>query len=114
MWFASGTHPVGTGTSIRQSIFRIVVTDDAEQRHPLSELTGRIRDALALAGRLANPAPEEAEQVAFRRSTSTAYCALFHFLIQDAVQNWNGSSTARFGLERGFEQGTMKEVVIRS
>jgi uncharacterized protein (UPF0332 family) len=78
---------------------------------------GIAEDLLTLAGRLANPAPTEPEQASFRRSISTAYYALFHLLVQDAVQSWNGSPTARFGLERRFEHKTMKEVsnaVLRS
>jgi len=78
---------------------------------------GVAEDLLALAGRLANPAPEDPEQASFRRSISTAYYALFHLLVQDAVQTWNGSATARFGLERKFDHKTMKEVsnaVLRS
>src|SRR5580658_11340631 len=78
---------------------------------------GIAEDLLTLAGRLANPALGEPQQASFRRSISTAYYALFHLLIQDAVQSWNGSSTARFALERRFEHKTMKEVsnaVLRS
>src|SRR5580658_2786348 len=78
---------------------------------------GIAEDLLTLAGRLANPALGEPQQAFFRRSISTAYYALFHLLVQDAVQNWAGSSTARFGLERKFEHKTMKEVsnsVLRS
>jgi hypothetical protein len=74
-------------------------------------------DLLTLASRLASPAQGEPEQASFRRPISTAYYALFHLLVQDAVQNWAGSSTARFGLERKFEHKTMKEVsnsVLRS
>jgi len=71
---------------------------------------GIAEDLLMLAGRLANPAPTEPEQASFRRSISTAYYALFHLLVQEAVQSWNGSATARFGLERKFEHRTMKDV----
>jgi hypothetical protein len=74
-------------------------------------------DLLTLAGRLAKPAPTEPEQASFRRSISTAYYALFHLLVQEAVQSWNGSATARFGLERKFDHKTMKDVsnaVLRS
>jgi len=70
-----------------------------------------------LAGRLANPAPTEPQQAFFRRSISTAYYALFHLLVQEAVQCWTGSATARFSLERRFEHKTMKDVsnaVLRS
>jgi len=78
---------------------------------------GIAEDLLTLAGRLANPSPTEPEQAFFRRSISTAYYALFHLLVQDAVQCWNGSSTARYGLERRFEHKIMKDVsnaVLRS
>jgi hypothetical protein len=74
-------------------------------------------DLLTLASRLASPAQGEPEQASFRRSISTAYYALFHLLVQDAVQSWTGTSTARFGLERKFEHKIMKEVsnsVLRS
>src|ERR1700735_4971545 len=71
---------------------------------------GIAEDLLTLAGRLANPAPSEPEQASFRRSISTAYYALFHLLVQEAVQSWNGSATARYGLERRFEHRIMKDV----
>jgi hypothetical protein len=74
-------------------------------------------DLLTLAGRLANPAPTESQQASLRRAISTAYYALFHLLVQEAVQTWNGSSTARLGLERRFEHKTMKDVsnaIVRS
>jgi uncharacterized protein (UPF0332 family) len=78
---------------------------------------GIAEDLLTLAGRLANPAPEDPQQACFRRSISTAYYALFHLLVQEATQGWNGSSSARVGLERKFEHKTMKDVsntVLRS
>jgi hypothetical protein len=78
---------------------------------------GIAEDLLTLAGRLANPAPTEPQQASFRRAISTAYYALFHLLVQEAVQSWNGSATARFGLERKFDHKTMKDVstaVLRS
>ena len=71
---------------------------------------GVAQDLLALADRLAHPLPTEPQQASFRRSISTAYYALFHLLVQEAVQNWNGSPTAQRGLERKFEHRTMKEV----
>jgi uncharacterized protein (UPF0332 family) len=71
---------------------------------------GIAEDLLTLAGRLANPEPTEPEQASLRRSISTAYYALFHLLVQAAVQNWSGSATARFGLERKFEHKIMKDV----
>lgn len=78
---------------------------------------GIAEDLLTLAGRLADPAPTEPQQACFRRAISTAYYALFHVLVQEAVQGWNGSSTARFGLERKFEHKIMKDVsnaIVRS
>jgi hypothetical protein len=71
---------------------------------------GIAEDLLRLAGRLANPAPTEPEQACLRRSISTAYYALFHLLIHDAVQTWSGSQSARLGLARRFEHKTMKQV----
>jgi hypothetical protein len=71
---------------------------------------GIAEDLLTLAGRLANPAPEDPQQASFRRSISTAYYALFHLLVQEATQSWSGSATARVGLERKFEHKTLKDV----
>src|SRR5580704_4725659 len=71
---------------------------------------GVTQDLLALADRLAHPLPTEPQQASFRRSISTAYYALFHLLVQEAVQNWNGSPTTQLGLERKFEHRTMKDV----
>lgn len=71
---------------------------------------GIAEDLLTLAGRLADPAPGEPEQASLRRSISTAYYALFHLLVQGAVQQWHGSPATRLGLERKFEHKTMKEV----
>lgn len=51
----------------------------------------------------ANPA-----QAALRRAVSTAYYALFHLLIEDAAQRWQGSAAALTGLERAFRHGLMK------
>ena len=78
---------------------------------------GIAEDLLTVAGRLANPAREDPQQASFRRSISTAYYALFHLLVQEATHSWNGSASARVGLERKFEHKTMKDVsnaVLRS
>jgi hypothetical protein len=69
-------------------------------------------DLLALAGRLAHPAPGEPEQSSFRRAISTAYYALFHLLVQDAVQIWSSSASAQLALERRFEHRVMKDVSL--
>lgn len=71
---------------------------------------GVAEDLLTLAGRLAKPGPMEPEQASLRRSVSTAYYALFHLLIDEAIQTWSGSASARFGLARKFEHKTMKQV----
>jgi len=69
-------------------------------------------DLLALAGRLAKPVTGEPEQASFRRSISTAYYALFHLLVQDAVQIWSSSTSAQLALERRFEHRVMKDVSL--
>jgi uncharacterized protein (UPF0332 family) len=71
---------------------------------------GVAEDLLTLANALANPAPTDPEQVWLRRSVSTAYYALFHLLVGEAVQGWSGSQSARLGLERAFQHTNMKEV----
>jgi uncharacterized protein (UPF0332 family) len=71
---------------------------------------GIAEDLLTLAGRLANPAPEDPKQASIRRSVSTAYYALFHFLAQEAAQGWKGTDAMRVGLERKFEHTKMKAV----
>jgi uncharacterized protein (UPF0332 family) len=47
-------------------------------------------------------------QASLRRAVSTAYYALFHLLLQDAVLHWHGSPEARSGLQRAFDHGPMK------
>jgi uncharacterized protein (UPF0332 family) len=71
---------------------------------------GIAEDLLTLAGRLANPAPDDPQRASLRRSVSTAYYALFHFLVQEAVQGWNGAEGVRNGLERKFEHSRMRLV----
>jgi uncharacterized protein (UPF0332 family) len=67
-------------------------------------------DLPTLADRLANPAPGDPEQACLRRAISTAYYALFHLLVQEAVQGWSGSPAARLGLERTLEHRNMRDV----
>lgn len=68
---------------------------------------GIAEDLLTLAGRLATPEATDPEQAWLRRSISTAYYAMFHLLVGEAVQCWNGSQAARVGLERAFEHKNM-------
>jgi hypothetical protein len=67
-------------------------------------------DLLSLAFRLTLPQPTDPEQAWLRRSISTAYYALFHLLVGEAVQCWNGSQAARAGLERAFDHKRMMDV----
>jgi hypothetical protein len=71
---------------------------------------GLADDLLMLAGHLANPSTNQPEQAWLRRSVSTSYYALFHLLVGDAVQGWNGSLAARVGLERAFGHDNMYKV----
>jgi hypothetical protein len=71
---------------------------------------GLADDLLILAGHLANPSTNHPEQAWLRRSVSTSYYALFHLLVGDAVQCWNGSVAARVGLERAFGHDNMYKV----
>ena len=47
-------------------------------------------------------------QAGFRRAVSTAYYALFHFVVGEATANWN-QSEVRPLLGRVFEHGRMKQ-----
>jgi uncharacterized protein (UPF0332 family) len=60
--------------------------------------------AYHLAYRNVNP-----NQASLRRAVSTAYYALFHLLIDEAVGNW-GVARHRSILARTFEHGSMKKV----
>jgi hypothetical protein len=64
-------------------------------------------DLLEQAYHLANREPEN--QANLRRAVSTAYYALFHLLIDEAVGNW-GIARQRSILARTFEHGKMKSV----
>ena len=55
---------------------------------------------------------EHCTQAALRRSVSTAYYAVFHLLISDAAQRWEGTTADRGGLERSFSHGGMKSVSL--
>jgi uncharacterized protein (UPF0332 family) len=69
-------------------------------------------DLLMLAGRLSRPMPRRGslQQVFLRRSVSTAYYALFHLLIDQAVENWKGSQAVQLGLQRAFEHRNMRDI----
>jgi|SRR5271168_950959 len=66
-------------------------------------------DLLEQAYHLANLESGEPKQASLRRAVSTAYYALFHLLIDEAVGNW-GVTRQRSTLARVFEHRRMKDV----
>lgn len=64
-------------------------------------------DLLQLARDIAKPYPEEAHQPSLRRALSTAYYALFHLLIADAVASCSDPKL-RASLSRIFDHGPMR------
>ena len=64
-------------------------------------------DLLRQALYLAHKEPRNPKQASLRRAVSTAYYALFHLLISEAVANWNVVSL-RAALGRAFDHGVMK------
>ena len=64
-------------------------------------------DLLEQAPHLARRETKKPKQASLRRAVSTAYYALFHLLIADAVRNWKRSGQ-RTTLARAFEHGRMK------
>jgi hypothetical protein len=58
---------------------------------------------------LANLEPGTPKQASLRRAVSTAYYALFHLLIDEAVGNWN-VPRQRSTLARTFEHSKMRNV----
>jgi uncharacterized protein (UPF0332 family) len=64
-------------------------------------------DLLELSHDLANLHLESAHQASLRRAVSTAYYALFHFLISEATANWTRPEL-RATPGRGFDHGPMK------
>jgi uncharacterized protein (UPF0332 family) len=66
-------------------------------------------DLLEQAYHLLNKDGDSPSQASLRRSVSTAYYALFHLLIDEAVGNW-GVARQRGVLARTFEHRSMKRV----
>ncbi len=64
-------------------------------------------DLLRQARHLACKERKGAKQASLRRAVSTAYYALFHLLIAEAVSNWS-EVDVRGSLARAFDHGTMK------
>lgn len=74
---------------------------------------GLAQDLLQQANHLATYEGANPGQAALRRSVSTAYYALFHLLVQDAAQRWQGSIAAVSGVERALNHGPMKNSSIQ-
>jgi hypothetical protein len=66
-------------------------------------------DLLKQAYHLARKERKNPKQASLRRAVSTAYYALFHLLIDDAVGNWS-VARQRSILARTFDHGPMKKV----
>ena len=66
-------------------------------------------DLLEQAYHLVNLESGEPKQASLRRAVSTAYYALFHLLIDEAVGNW-GVARQRSVLARTFDHGKMKNI----
>lgn len=64
-------------------------------------------DLLRQAHQLVHREPRNPRQASLRRAVSTAYYALFHLLISEAVANWTRASL-RAALGRAFDHGVMK------
>jgi hypothetical protein len=69
-------------------------------------------ELLELAQDIANLHPERAHQSSLRRAVSTAYYALFHFLIAEATANWSRAEL-RPALARIFDHAPMKQAAER-
>ena len=69
---------------------------------------GLAQDLLQQANHLATYQGADPSQAALRRSVSTAYYALFHLLVEEAAQRWQGSPAAVTGLQRALNHGPMK------
>jgi uncharacterized protein (UPF0332 family) len=66
-------------------------------------------DLLEQAYDLAQKEPKDPKQASLRRAVSTAYYALFHLLIDEAVSKW-AVERQRSKLARTFEHGKMKAI----
>lgn len=64
-------------------------------------------DLLGQALLLVHKEPRNPKQASLRRAVSTAYYALFHLLISEAVANWNRVNL-RSALGRAFDHAPMK------
>jgi hypothetical protein len=74
---------------------------------------GLADDLLQQADHLLTYQGENPSQASLRRAVSTAYYALFHLLIEEAAQRWQGSPEACTGLQRAFGHSRMKDLSMK-
>ena len=67
-------------------------------------------DLLDQAIHLVHLDPQNPKQASLRRAISTAYYAIFHLLVDEAVSNWGRHNP---GLARAFDHKTMKIASLR-
>jgi hypothetical protein len=70
---------------------------------------GYADELLTVARNLADLHPTQAHQPSLRRALSTGYYALFHLLIEDAIEPC-GDPHLKYSLSRMFDHGPMKQV----
>jgi uncharacterized protein (UPF0332 family) len=70
-------------------------------------------DLLEQANHLARREKGKPKQASLRRAVSTAYYAVFHLLVAEAVGNWKRSDQ-RSKLARAFEHGRMKQASVKT
>jgi uncharacterized protein (UPF0332 family) len=70
-------------------------------------------DLLEQAHHLARREKRKPKQASLRRAVSTAYYALFHLLVAEAVGNWKRNDQ-RSKLARAFEHGRMKQASVKT
>jgi uncharacterized protein (UPF0332 family) len=70
-------------------------------------------DLLEQAQFLATREPKRPRQASLRRAVSTAYYALFHLLIREAVKHWRRPAERNL-LGRMFEHSVMKKACLRT
>lgn len=56
---------------------------------------------------------EPPTQASLRRAVSTAYYAVFHLLIAEAVANWSNAAL-RSQLSRAYDHGTMRQASVQT
>src|SRR5580704_13418670 len=96
------------GSSLISTIEAKRSKSSLENRPGLEEMSFA-DDLLEQAQHLAHREDGEPKQASLRRAVSTAYYALFHLLIDDAVNQWAIDHQRRV-IGRTFGHGTMRDV----